>query len=119
MINIQSFFKNIYRNFNDRNINPVIANMTNDVQWANGMDGGYVFGHDGVRAYWTRQFGLINSSVTPLKISEEKNVVKVKVHQVVYDVNGTLLSDDIVYHYFTLKDDKIARFDIGEKQPAK
>jgi hypothetical protein len=119
MIKIQSFFKNLYQNFNDRNIDPVIASMTKDVQWANGMDGGYVFGHDGVRAYWTRQFGLITSSVTPLEISEDNNIVKIKVHQVVYDINETLLSDDIVYHYFTLKDDKIDRFDIGEKHPIK
>ncbi len=119
MINIQPFFKNLYQNFNDRNIDPVIANMTDDVQWANGMDGGYVFGHDGVRAYWTRQFGLISSAVKPLEIDEDNNVVKIKVHQVVYDVNRNLLSDEIVYHFFTLNNNKIVRFDIGEKQPAK
>ena len=77
--------------------------MTNDVQWANGMDGGYVYGHDGVREYWTRQFTLISSSVTPLKIEEENDVTKIKVHQVVYDINENSLADDIVYHYFTLR----------------
>ena len=45
--------------------------------------------------------------------------VKIKVHQVLYDVNENLLSDDIVYHYFTLKDGKIARFDIGDKHSSK
>ena len=93
--------------------------MTDDVQWANGMNGGYVYGHNNVREYWTRQFTLINSNVTPLEIDEENNVAKIKVRQVVHDVNGNLLSDDIVYHYFTLKDDKIIKFDIGEKYPAK
>ena len=62
---------------------------------------------------------LISSSVTPLEIDEENNVVKIKVHQVVYDINGNLLSDDIVYHYFTLKDGKIARFNIGNKHSSK
>jgi hypothetical protein len=119
MVNLQSFFKNLYQNFNDRNIDLVIANMTNDVQWANGMEGGYVYGHTEVHAYWTRQFGLISSNVTPLEIDEEHNVVKIKVHQVVHDVNGNLLSDNIVHHYFTLKNDKISRFDIGEKQTTK
>lgn len=113
MKSIEPLFKNLYQNFNERKIDLVIDSMTDDVQWANGMDGGYVFGHDGVRTYWTRQFGLISSSVTPLEIDEENNIVKIKVHQVVYDLNGNLLSDDIVHHYFTLKNNKIAKFDIG------
>jgi len=119
MKSIESVFKNLYQNFNNRKIDLVINEMTDDVQWANGMDSGYVFGHNGVREYWTRQFGLISSNVTPLEIDEENNIVKVKVHQVVYDVNGTLLSDEIVYHYFTLKDGKITRFDIGDKHSSK
>ena len=110
-----TFLKNIYQNFNKRNIDLVIACMTGDVQWANGMDGGYVYGHDGVRVYWIKQFESISSNVTPLEMEEKNNVVKVKVHQVVHDLNGTLLSDDIVYHFFTLKNGKIAIFDIGDK----
>jgi hypothetical protein len=119
MKSIESAFKNLYQNFNDRKIDLVINEMTDDVQWANGIDGGYVFGHDGVREYWTRQFGLISSTVTPLETDEENNIVKIKVHQVVYDLNNNLLADEIVYHYFTLKNNKIARFDIGDKQSAK
>ena len=110
---IESFFHNIYQNFNNRNIDLVIANMADDVQWANGMDGGYVHGHDGVRQYWKRQFGLINSNVTPLQINKENDVVKISVHQVVHDLNGNFLADEMVDHFFEMKDGKIARFDIG------
>jgi hypothetical protein len=109
---IESLFKNLYQNFNERKIDLVINEMTDDIQWANGMDGGYVFGHEGVYAYWTRQFGLISSNVTPLEIEEENNIVKIKVHQVVHDLNGNLLSDSIVHHCFILKDGKIMKFDI-------
>ncbi len=113
MEQLQTFFENIYQNFNDRKVDLVINEMTNDVQWANGMEGGYVYGHKNVKEYWIRQFVLVSSNVTPLEIDEENNIVKIKVHQVVHDINGNLLSDEIVYHFFTLKDDKIARFDIG------
>ena len=112
---MQLFFENVYQNFNNRNIDLVINQMTDDVQWANGMDGGYVYGHDGVRAYWTKQFEVVSSNVTPLEINKENAIVKIKVQQVVHDVNGNLLSDDIVHHYFTLKNGKIVRFDIGDK----
>ena len=115
MKNPAKFFENLYNNFNDRKIDLVIANMTDDVKWANGMEGGYVFGHDEVREYWTRQFALISSNVTPLKIETGKGVVKITVHQVVHDLNEKLLADEIVEHLFHLKNNKIAGFDIGKK----
>ena len=115
MEKLELFFNNLYQNFNERNIDAVIAQMTEDVQWANGMDGGYVYGHEGVREYWTRQFGLISSNVMPLEIANENSMVKIKVHQVVHDLNGNLLADEIVYHFFTLRDEKIARFNIDDK----
>ena len=55
------------------------------------------------------------SKVTPLDIDTENGTVKIKVHQVVHDLNGKLLMDETVYHLFHLQDNKIAEFDIGEK----
>jgi hypothetical protein len=115
MENINHFFQELYTHFNERKIDLVIACMTDDVKWANGMDGGYVYAHNGVREYWTRQFSMVSSNVMPLAIDEENGVVSIKVHQVVHDLNGKLLADEIVYHYFHLRDDKVVRFDIGEK----
>jgi hypothetical protein len=28
--------------------------MTDDVKWANGMDGDYVYGHEAVKDYWDK-----------------------------------------------------------------
>ena len=42
-----TYFKTIYRNFNERNIDFVINNMTSGVKWANGMEGGFVYGIGG------------------------------------------------------------------------
>jgi len=44
----------LYAAFNARDIDRCLAGMQPDVTWANGMDGGYVHGHEGVRDYWTR-----------------------------------------------------------------
>ena len=112
---INNFFNELYKNFNDRKIDLVISKMTEKVKWANGMDGGYVYGHSGVKEYWIRQFKLVSSKVTPLIIETENEVVKIKVHQVVHDLNEQLLADEFVYHYFHLQDNQIAQFDIGEK----
>ena len=110
-----TFFRDLYNNFNERKIEIVISKMADNVKWANGMEGGFVYGHEGVREYWTRQFKLINSNVTPLEIEVEKGVAKIKVHQMVYDLNGKLLADELVYHYFHFADNKIVSFEIGEK----
>ena len=110
-----AFFNELYKNFNERKIDLAISHMADNVKWANGMDGGYVYGHDGVNEYWTRQFKLISANVMPLKIETENDVVKIKVHLVVHDLAGMLLRDEIVYHYFHLENNKITEFDIGEK----
>ena len=111
----ENFLQNLYKNFNDRKIDLVISKMTGDVKWANGMDGGYVHGHDAVKDYWTRQFTMVSSNVTPLEIETENGISKIKVHQVVHDLNGNLLADELVYHLFHLQENKIAVFEIGEK----
>lgn len=110
-----TFFQDLYKNFNERKIEIVISKMADNVKWANGMEGGFVYGHEGVREYWARQFKFINANVTPLEIEFEKETAKIKVHQVVYDLNGNLLADELVYHYFYLADNKIVSFEIGEK----
>lgn len=112
MEQITTYFPELYDNFNKRNIDLVVSNMATDVIWANGMDGGYVYGHEGVREYWTRQFKLVSSRVTPLEVKEQSGKVLIKVHQVVHDLSGTLLADERVTHVFTMNGDKIAGFDI-------
>jgi hypothetical protein len=115
MDSLNIFFTELYKSFNDRKIDSVISHMTENVKWANGMEGGYVYGHNGVLEYWKRQFTMVSSKVTPLEIDAENGTVKIKVHQVVHDLNGNVLADETVCHLFRLRDNKIAEFDIGEK----
>ena len=112
-MNTNSFFETLYKNFNDRKIESVIANMTEDVKWANGMEGGFVHGREEVRTYWVKQFKQLNSRVKPLKIETDNDTVKIKVHQVVHDLNGNLLSDNIVDHIFHMQGEQVAEFDIA------
>jgi SnoaL-like domain len=113
METITDLFQELYKNFNNRQIDLVISQMTPDVKWANGMDGGYVYGHEAVREYWTRQFKIVKPQVTPVKIDIENDSVKIKVHQVVQDLEGILIADDWVYHHFYLTQGKISEFVIG------
>jgi hypothetical protein len=115
MEKFKAFFEQLYENFNERNIDAVVAHTTEDVKWANGMEGGYVYGHEGLKNYWTRQFTLINPKVIPLEVNLDEHIAKIKVHQTVQDLNGQLLQDKELYHYFHMQHNKIDRFDIGDE----
>lgn len=114
-MNLTAFFTELYTNFNKRDIDRVIAHMAEDVTWANGMDGGFVHGREGVRAYWTRQFTMVHSNVTPTRIRDLNGIAAIDVHQVVHDVKGNLLADEQVIHLFSLIGGKVFRFEIGSK----
>ncbi|MEO5890827.1 MAG: hypothetical protein ABIQ31_11265 [Ferruginibacter sp.] len=107
-----SYFKELYKNFNERNIDLVLANTAPTVKWANGMEGGYVYGQEAVKEYWTRQFNLVSSTVTPMEIKEVAGEVVIKVQQVVHDLDGNLLSDQMVEHVFLMDKNKITEFNI-------
>jgi hypothetical protein len=102
-----------YREFNARQIDAVLARMDANVDWPNGMEGGRVHGHEEVRSYWTRQWGIIDPHVEPLEIvKDEAGRIAVRVHQVVRDLEGNLLSDTIVQHVYRIKDGLILRMEI-------
>ena len=69
MLDTLAFLRRVYERFNARDIDGVLACLHADVVWANGQDGGYVQGHDGVRHYWTRQWAMIDPHVEPMDFS--------------------------------------------------
>lgn len=102
-----------YRDFNARRIDAVLARMQPDVDWPNGMEGGRVNGHDEVRAYWTRQWGILNPHVDPMQIeSGPAGRFRVQVHQVVHDLQGNLLADSVVHHVYTFRESLIESMEI-------
>ncbi len=102
-----------YRGFNARNIGAALALMHPDVPWANGMEGGHVYGSDAVREYWTRQWSIVDPHVEPLLIETgEGGRFIVGVHQVVRDLNGNLIIDAIVHHAYRIRNGLIRRMDI-------
>jgi hypothetical protein len=95
--------KAAYAAFSARNIDAALATMTPDVSWLKAFKGGYVCGHQAVRAYWTEQWSEIDPRVEPVSFHREADGrVLVDVHQVVRDLAGTVLADVHVGHRFTL-----------------
>ena len=109
------FLRRVYAGFNARAMDAVLAAMAPDVMWANGMEGGHEHGREAVRAYWTRQWAMVDPHVEPMAIKQgEDGAWEVEVHQVVKDLEGKVLADVMVGHVFRVEDGLIRRFDIRE-----
>jgi ketosteroid isomerase-like protein len=114
--------RHIYDRFNARDIEGVLTALTDDVAWANGMDGGHVHGREAVRAYWTRQWAIVSPHVEPLGFQRTTDgAVVAEVRQSVRDLEGRALQeqthglkDKTVEHVFRFRDGKVARFDIQD-----
>ena len=113
----RSLLLKVYQAFNARQIETVIALMHAEVVWPNGMEGGWVHGQDGVRAYWTRQFRSLNPHVEPLRFTPEFGRMAVDVHQVIRDLSGKVIVDQMVQHVYTIDEGLIRRMEIRKYQP--
>lgn len=110
---IKQTIEKAYSSFNSRNIEKALSTMQKDFQWSKAWEGGYISGHNEIRAYWTRQWTEINPKVEPVDFRERENgSLEVKVHQNVKDLQGNLMFDGIVKHVYTFEDGLIKTMDI-------
>ncbi|HEY5725287.1 MAG TPA: nuclear transport factor 2 family protein [Methylomirabilota bacterium] len=110
-----SLLAQTYAAFNARDIDGALAAMHPAVAWPNGMEGGMVHGHAAIREYWTRQWTLIDPRVEPTRFAPlPDGRVAVHVHQVVRDLAGATLKDEMVRHVYAFEDGLIKAMEIGQ-----
>ena len=103
----------LYSYFNARLADEAVRYLHPEVEWPNGWEGGYVHGRKAVRDYWERQWKEIDPKVTPLGIHvEEDGQLTGRVHQVVHDRGGKLLSDTELEHVYRSRDGLFDRMEI-------
>lgn len=103
----------MYAAFNRRDVEQVLASMVAEVRWPNGWEGGYVQGHAAVRDYWRRQWAQIDPSVTPQEVAAlPDGRLAVAVRQVIRNLAGDILSDQVVTHTYSFVGDLIATMEI-------
>jgi hypothetical protein len=113
MLTDRDLLTRVYNAFNSRDIDTCLAAMHPDVDWPNGMEGGRVHGHSGVRDYWTRQWGLIDPSVEPRSFStDETGRIVVDVHTIVRDLAGNIVLNQMVQHAYLIESGLIRSMEI-------
>lgn len=109
----QQTIKTAYTAFNDRDINAALQTMDPNVQWSKAWEGGYISGHEEIRAYWTRQWKGINPKVYPVGFSERTDDrLEVTVDQNVKDLDRQAIFDGKVKHIYTFENNLIKTMDI-------
>jgi ketosteroid isomerase-like protein len=114
--------RRLYDRFNTRDIDGVLTALTEDVAWANGMDGGYVYGREAIREYWARQWALVSPHVEPVGFHRTQDgAIVAEVRQSITDLEGKPLKgqahglkDKTVGHVFRFRDGRVAHFDIQD-----
>jgi hypothetical protein len=108
----------LYRAFNARDIDAVLAHLAPGVDWPNGWEGGREIGRDAVRAYWQRQWAAIDPRVEPMAIeTDQEGRTHVRVHQLVKSLDGKILDDSKVEHVYDFEGPFIRRMTIVKGQP--
>jgi hypothetical protein len=110
-----AYFRGLYEAFNRRDVERVLAMMSDDVDWPNAWKGGRLVGRGAVRDYWTAQWAEIDPHVQPLSVVERADGgLAVLVRQVVRLPDGELLGEGEVVHVYRLRDGLIRRMDVEE-----
>jgi hypothetical protein len=114
MIN-QELISQVYSAFNQRDIDATLVLMSENVSWPKASEGGRVVGKQAIRDYWTRQWAEFDPRVDVLEVVDhEMGKTDVKVHQLVKNLKGDLLSDTELWHVYTIANGLIERMDIKE-----
>jgi hypothetical protein len=120
MPNTQELIAQAYAAFNRRDVDGVLALMSENVDWPRVSEGGRVVGKEGIRAYWARQWAEFNPNVEPIDVTDRgAGRIEVKVHQLVRNLKGDIISDQTLLHVYTIANGLIERMDIVEGTAAK
>jgi hypothetical protein len=107
--------RSLYASFNARDVDAVLADMTDDVDWPNAWEGGSLRGREAIREYWQRQWAEIDPHVEPVSVSSRGDGrLAVQVRQTVRDRQGRLLGESDVVHVYDFRDDRISRMVVEE-----
>ena len=107
----------IYQCFNNRDLEAILPFLDPHVIWSHGWDDSLIEGPAAVKAYWEFQWKEINPNVKPLSIKvNSSDAIEAMVHQVVKDLQGNIISDNIVKHVYTFENALIKHMGDGANE---
>ncbi|MCB1488216.1 MAG: nuclear transport factor 2 family protein [Bauldia sp.] len=100
----------MYRAFNERDMERATEFLAPDVDWPNAETGGREHGRTAVRAYWEKQWTGTNPRIEPLEIDVvSEKTARVRVHQFICALDGAVLDDRKLEHLYTFDGNFVSR----------
>jgi len=113
MLTAVDILARLYAAFNRRDVDGALSLLSPNVVWANDLEGGYVYGYEGVRAYWSRQLNESHVTAEPIGYSiSDDGSVDVEVRLTSRDATGNAVYERTGWHIFRLEDGLIANFEV-------
>jgi ketosteroid isomerase-like protein len=104
-----ALLRRAYRLFNDRHVDQLLALMTEDVEWPDVAGHAVLHGKDAIRPSWEAQFAVAEPGVNPTEFRAIGDDVVAVVDQRVFDKQGALLAEDVVYHRYSFTSRLVSR----------
>lgn len=101
-----------YAAFNRRDVDGALAMLAPDVAWPDMLAGCVLHGTDAVRAYWTRQFALLESRVEPVSFAVAGDRILIDVDQRVRRVDDDAVERRRVGHLYTFRGTQAVRMEV-------
>jgi ketosteroid isomerase-like protein len=98
----------LYRAFNRRELDRVLAALSPNVRWPNVLERTELRGHAAIRSYWLEQFETIEPRVEPVEFEERPEGVAVRVRQVVTVKATGQVSESSVTHTYAFDEGLVA-----------
>lgn len=106
-----------YAAYNSRDLDRLLTAVTEDVDWPDGA--ARLHGKDALRRFWLEQWTRLRTHDEPVAFEEVgRDVVRVRIDQVVRDLDGRTVSRGSFRHTFRLRDGRITRLDIEPLVPS-
>jgi hypothetical protein len=109
---MEDLLRRAYLAFNRKDIETLLADMADDVDWPNMLEGTRIVGKDAIRAYWRGQFATTDPHLAITGVRSEGDATVLSVHQSIRDLDGNVLREANVEHVYRFRDGKVARMDV-------
>jgi limonene-1,2-epoxide hydrolase len=109
----RDMLEQVYRAFNDRDLDAALERMAPGVDWPNEVTGGELHGRDALRSYWQKWWSDVNPTLEPMRIHFTKDgAARVLVDELVSAKDGEILQNRRVDHVFEFDGAFISRMTI-------
>jgi hypothetical protein len=99
-----------YRLFNTRQVDDLLAMMTDDVEWPDVANAKVLHGKEAIRRYWEDQFAVADPLVRPTDFIEAGDDLVAVIDQRIFDLEGQPLGPPmVVLHRYEFVGDLVRR----------